>query len=209
MYGFIGHEDLFVGQDPFDIERHYQVLTNLDFHYGRCWPLDLASWDLMGKAVGLPVYKLLGARSSRILAYASTAQLLVPEARAQQALSFLEQGFRAIKIRFHHPDPRDDIKVIDSIRQAVGDRMEIMVGANQGWKMPPDTDRPWDLKTACQVARMLEDLGVYWLEEPLLCHDFRGLGALRQMVGLRIAGGEMNRNWYDFREMNYWGSLDV
>ncbi|MGB9791827.1 MAG: mandelate racemase/muconate lactonizing enzyme family protein [Thermacetogeniaceae bacterium] len=209
MYGFKGHEDLFIGQDPFNIERHSQIIENIDFHYGRCWPLDVALWDLIGKATGLPVSKLLGGKSDKILAYASTGELLPPEARAEQAISLMEQGFKAIKIRFHHRDPRDDIKIVEAVRKAVGDKMDIMVDANQGWKMPYDTERTWDLKTAYQVAKELENLDVFWLEEPLPCYDFEGLAILRKMVGVRIAGGEMNRNWYDFREMNRLGSLDV
>jgi len=209
MTGFEGHEHLFIGQDPFAIERHSQVLDNIDFHYGRCWPLDLALWDLMGKASGQPVYKLLGARSDKILAYASTGEMVTPEERAERTRLLVEQGFRAMKIRFHHEHPRDDLRVVEAVRKAVGDRIEIMVDANQGWKMPWDTNRVWDLKTAYQVAKELEQLNVFWLEEPLPCHDFRGLAALREMVGIRIAGGEMNRRMHDFREMAYHGSLDV
>ena len=54
MLGFVGHEHLFVGQDPMAIERHYRTLSHLSFHYGRCWPLDLALWDLAGKLTGQP-----------------------------------------------------------------------------------------------------------------------------------------------------------
>ncbi|XID93468.1 mandelate racemase/muconate lactonizing enzyme family protein [Paenibacillaceae bacterium WGS1546] len=210
MTGFAGHEHLFIGQDPFAIERHSQVIDNIDFHYGRCWPLDLALWDLMGKAAGQPVYKLLGARNDRIVAYASTGEMVTPETRAERAQALLEQGFKAMKIRFHHKDARDDIKVVEAVRKAVGDKLEIMVDANQGWKMPWDTEPTWDLKKAYQVAKELERLGVFWLEEPLPSHDFRGLAQLRQMVGgIRIAGGEMNRRMHDFLEMNFLGSLDV
>ncbi|MBV8974701.1 MAG: hypothetical protein JOY74_06230, partial [Sinobacteraceae bacterium] len=52
MLGFEGHESLFIGQDPLALERHFRVLSNIDFHYGRCWPLDLALWDLAGKILG-------------------------------------------------------------------------------------------------------------------------------------------------------------
>lgn len=210
MTGFEGHEQLFIGQDPFAIERHSQVIDNIDFHYGRCWPLDLALWDLMGKATGQPTYKLLGARNDRILAYASTGEMVTPEVRAERAQQLLEQGFKAMKIRFHHKDVRDDIRVVEAVRKAIGDKLDIMVDANQGWKMPWDTEPTWDLKKAYQVAKELEQLGVFWLEEPLPSHDFHGLAQLRQMVGgIRIAGGEMNRRMHDFREMNFLGSLDV
>ncbi|MBV9741707.1 MAG: mandelate racemase/muconate lactonizing enzyme family protein, partial [Hyphomicrobiales bacterium] len=59
MLGFAGHEHLFVGQDALSIERHWRVLNNISFHYGRCWPLDLALWDLAGKITRQPCWKLL------------------------------------------------------------------------------------------------------------------------------------------------------
>ncbi|MCP8970915.1 mandelate racemase/muconate lactonizing enzyme family protein [Ectobacillus ponti] len=209
MTGFAGHEHLFIGQDPFAVERHAQIIENIDFHYGRCWPLDLALWDLMGKATGQPVYKLLGAREDKILAYASTGELVSPEERAERALMLREQGFRAMKIRFHHENPRDDIRVVEAVRKAVGDTMDIMVDANQGWKMPWDVARTWDVKAAYQVARELEKLDVFWLEEPLPHDDFQGMEQLRAMTGIRIAGGEMNRRLHDFRELSARGALDV
>jgi D-galactarolactone cycloisomerase len=63
ILGLSGHEHLFIGHDPFEIERHWQVLDNIDFHYGRCWPLDIALWDIMGKASGQSIAKLLGAQN--------------------------------------------------------------------------------------------------------------------------------------------------
>ncbi len=75
MTGFAGHEHLFVGRDPLDLERHNRILDNIQFHYGRCWPLDLALWDLAGKIKGEPVWKLLGGRRDRVPAYASSATL--------------------------------------------------------------------------------------------------------------------------------------
>ena len=75
MVGFAGHEDLFIGQDPLALERHYRVLAHIDFHYGRCWPLDLALWDLAGKIAGQPCWKLLGGLSNRVQAYASCGVL--------------------------------------------------------------------------------------------------------------------------------------
>ena len=66
MTGFAGHERFFIGQDPMAIERHYRILSNIQFHYGRCWPLDLALWDLAGKITGQPVWKLLGGLSDRV-----------------------------------------------------------------------------------------------------------------------------------------------
>jgi L-alanine-DL-glutamate epimerase-like enolase superfamily enzyme len=209
MVGFRGHEHLFIGHDPFDIERHWQILDNIDFHYGRCWPLDMALWDLMGKAKGQPVAKLLGARNLKILAYASTGEMISSGERAERAQMLVAQGFKAVKIRFHHRDPRDDLKIVAAVRKAVGDRLDIMVDANQGWRMPWDTGSSWDIERAHRVSKELADLDGFWLEEPLPHHDFRGLAKLRKLSEIRIAGGEMNRRWHDFREMNRLRSLDV
>ena len=101
MLGLAGHEQLFVGKDPLALEQHYRLLANLQFHYGRCWPLDVALWDLAGKIVGQPVWKLLGGLSNRILAYASSGTLRDPQQMAEAATRYREAGFKALKIRFH------------------------------------------------------------------------------------------------------------
>ncbi|MSP87602.1 MAG: mandelate racemase/muconate lactonizing enzyme family protein, partial [Alphaproteobacteria bacterium] len=85
MPGFAGHEHLFVGQDPLDRERHYRIIDNLSFHYGRCWPLDIALWDLAGKILGQPCWKLLGGLSKRVRTYASSGTLRSPAAMADTA----------------------------------------------------------------------------------------------------------------------------
>ena len=85
MLGFAGYESLFLGQDPFAIERHVQLLDNLQFMYGRCWPLEVALWDLMGKISGQPVWKLMGGESSRLRLYASMGQRRPIEERAAAA----------------------------------------------------------------------------------------------------------------------------
>lgn len=209
MTGFAGHERLFVGQDPMAIERHYRVLSNIQFHYGRCWPLDLALWDLAGKITGQPCWKLLGGLSNTVPAYASSGTLRTPEALADAAEAYLAGGFKALKIRFHRGDWRSDIKALEAVRSRVGTALELMVDCNQGWRMAWDTYQPWSLKDAVQVARELERVGVYWMEEPLHRSDREGMRRLRDMVEVRIAGGEMTRELYEFRDLIRDGCLDV
>ncbi len=201
MLGFKGHESLFIGQDPLAIERHYRVLSNLDFHYGRCWPLDLALWDLIGKITGQPCWKLLGGLSNRVGAYASSGTLRDPGAMAEAAERYLAQGFRALKLRFHRGDWREDVQALEAVRARVGHRLELMVDCNQGWRMMWDTEAAWTLKDAVAVARELERLGVYWMEEPLHRGDYTGMRALRDKVDIRIAGGEMTRQAHELREL--------
>jgi L-alanine-DL-glutamate epimerase-like enolase superfamily enzyme len=209
MLGFSGHERLFLGQDPLAIERHHRVLSNLDFHYGRCWPLDVALWDLAGKLTGQPCWKLLGGATDRVRAYASSGVLREPAALADAAERFAAEGFAAMKIRFRCGDWRDDVRALEAVRDRLGERLALMVDCNQGWRMPWHVERPWTLKDALKVARELERLGVYWMEEPLDRADYAGMRRLRDATDVRIAGGEMTRELSGFRELVTRGSLDV
>ena len=209
MLGFEGHERLFVGQDALALERHGRILSNLSFHGGRCWPLDLALWDLAGKLTGQPCWKLIGGLSDRVKAYASSGTLRGPAELADAAERYLAEGFRALKIRFHRGDGRDDIAALEAVRARVGDKLTLLVDCNQGWRMAWDAYAPWTLKDALQVARELERLDVYWMEEPLHRGDREGMRRLRDRTDVRIAGGEMTRELYEFRDLITEGCLDV
>ncbi len=209
MVGFAGHEDLFLGRDALAIERHYRVLSHIDFHYGRCWPLDLALWDLAGKILGQPCWRLLGGLSNRVRAYASSGTLRDPGQLAAQAERYLEEGFAALKIRFQRGHWREDIRALEAVRARVGERLELLVDCNQGWRMPWDTQAPWSLKDALAVARELERLRVYWMEEPLHRGDRDGMKALREATDVRIAGGEMTRQIHELRDLIVSGCIDI
>lgn len=213
MLGFKGYESLFIGRNPFDIERHVQILDNLQFHYGRMWPLEIALWDLMGQISGHPLWRLLGGRRQQIPLYASTGERLGAAERAASAVRLREQGFPALKVRFHAANPRDDLAVVQAVREALlntgGPEMAILVDANQGWQMPWDSSAVWDFKTAVWMADALAELDVFWLEEPLHRHDYRGLAELRKRSKIRIAGGEGSREFAELCEYLRHGSLDV
>ena len=209
MTGFEGHEHLFVGRDPLDLERHNRILDNIQFHYGRCWPLDLALWDLAGKIRGEPVWRLLGGRSDRVPAYASSATLRDPGAMASAAEFYLDRSFGAMKVRFHRGDWRDDIAALEAVRARIGDRLTLMVDCNQGWRMSHDDETPWTFDDALPVARELEQLDVFWMEEPLHRGDRAGMRRLREATSVKIAGGEMNRELFEFRDLIAEGCLDV
>lgn len=209
MAGFAGHEELFIGRDPRDMERHFRVIENLSFHYGRCWPLDIALWDLFGQITEQPLWRLLGGRADGVHAYASSGSLRDPEELADLAQLVAEEGFTALKIRFQRKRWRDDIDVLAAVRDAVGDSLALMVDCNQGWRMPWDTAQPWSLKQAQAVAKELEDLDVYWMEEPLHRGDYEGMRRLRESTSVRIAGGEMTRELHELRELVDRRCLDV
>ncbi len=127
-----------------------------------------------------PLWKLLGGRSERILAYASSGELVEPDERARRCVALRDGGRPGGQAPL--PPRRLARRRRRRRARARGGRpdLEIMVDANQGWRMPGDREPRWDVATAAQCARALEPLGVYWLEEPLRTDDLDGYAALRR-----------------------------
>ncbi|MGZ7086395.1 MAG: mandelate racemase/muconate lactonizing enzyme family protein, partial [Ilumatobacteraceae bacterium] len=145
MYGFADYARYFVGQEASDLQRHAAVLANVEFHAGRPWPLDLALWDLAGKTIDQPVYRMLGGSSPRLRTYASSGVRRPIDDMVAMARRVVGDGFEALKIRFGRPSVSDDIAVVGAVRQAVGSSLTLMVDCNQAWRMPWDTMPPWDV----------------------------------------------------------------
>jgi D-galactarolactone cycloisomerase len=197
------------GVDPFRTEVVREVCETVDFHGGRPWTLEVAVWDLVGRALGEPLWRLLGGRSESLLAYASSAEQVGADERARRCVALRDSGVRAVKLRFGDDDWRRDVEVVEAVRDAVGAEMRIMVDANQGWRMPGDRSPRWDVATAIACARALEPLAVEWLEEPLRTDDFDGYAALRRGTSVRLAAGEMVREAGQARDLVVRGGVDV
>ena len=197
------------GVDPMQTEVVREICETIDFHGSRPWPVEVGVWDLVGRALDQPLWLLLGGRSDRLIAYASSGERVEPKERVARVVALRDRGIKAVKIRFSHRDWRRDVEVVEQVRQAVGSTMQIMVDVNQGWRMPGDLRTPWDVPTATAVARALEGLDVYWLEEPLPTDDVEGYALLRQRTGIRIAAGEMVRSLREARELVVRGGVDV
>jgi len=202
-------ERLLVGLDPLRTEVVRELCETVDFHGGRPWTAEVAVWDLVGKALGTPCWQLLGGRSDRLLAYASSAERVDDDERISRCLALRDAGVRAIKLRFWREDWREDFELARSLREAIGPSVELMVDANQGWRMPGDRRPRWDVATAAQCVRALEPLGIYWLEEPLPTTDVDGYAALRRLTDLRVAAGEMVRTAHEARDLIVRGGVDV
>lgn len=116
------------------------------------------------------------------------------------AVQLKAQGWKAIKLRAHYPTLKEDVQLVEAVRKAVGDDMEIMVDANQAQSF--GTWQPgvmWDFRRALETARELERLNCLWLEEPRLRYAFDELAELSRLVGIPIAGGENNRGVHEYR----------
>ena len=201
-------ERLLVGCDPEHTDVH-GILETVDFHHGRNWTLEVAVWDLVGRAHEQPLWRLLGGSRERILAYASSGELASADERVRRCTALRDAGVRAVKLRLHSTDWRIDLPVIEAVREVVDTELEVMVDANQGWRMPGDLTPRWDVSTAAAFADELERLGVYWLEEPLPPEDVEAYAELRRGTSLRIAAGEMVRSEAEARDLVLRGGVDV
>ncbi|MCP5153156.1 MAG: mandelate racemase/muconate lactonizing enzyme family protein [Ectothiorhodospiraceae bacterium] len=183
-----------IGQDAGDIAgiaRRLQQALHLFGRYGITMfalsGLDIALWDLAGKAAGMPLHRLLGgAVRNRIPAYASLFRYRVPEVVAERCAAALADGFRHVKL---HETREPEI---EAARDALGPGVPMMI----------DTNCPWTPTEALAHARLFEDYDPYWLEEPIFPpEDFAALARLRAESGLPIAAGENACTAYEFEKM--------
>ncbi len=200
-----------VGQDAAAPERLIGVLRDAEILGSPVYCIEVALWDIAGKVAGLPVSKMWGAFTDRVPAYCATGEVRTPQRRLEDCHRILDDGFKAVKLRFHSDDPREDIRVVEAVRREFGNRLAILVDANQAGVLPGlGGHRQWGYSTALPVAIELERLGVIWLEEPLPRHDYIGLRRLRDRLGtLQLAGGENNHGIHDFKLLVDRGCYDV
>lgn len=198
---------LLTGRDPAYIEPIVRTIINAAGGFAAipiAAGIEMALWDLTGKVAGLPLSKLWGAHTDRVKAYASMVEVRTPDERADDALRLLERGYRAIKLRLHSETIREDIAQVEAVRKAVGDRMEILVDANQAQEPgTPGAERSvsWGYDRALATAKELFKYEVTWLEEPLPRYDFDNLRRLTAATDLPIAGGENNIGLHEFRAL--------
>ncbi|HEV8473931.1 MAG TPA: mandelate racemase/muconate lactonizing enzyme family protein, partial [Methylomirabilota bacterium] len=171
---------LLIGEDPTLVGRLWEKMYRSDRGIRKIGvggyavsALDIALWDIAGKAAGLPLAKLWGAVADRVDAYGSggwgtySVDDLVAEAKRYVAM-----GCRYYKMKIHHPDPRENRKRVEAVRKALGDGVGIMVDVNQ----------KLDVHGAIRQARLLEDLDLVWYEEPVLADDPAGCAEVARAI---------------------------
>jgi L-alanine-DL-glutamate epimerase-like enolase superfamily enzyme len=196
---------LLVGQNPFDVEFLWQHMYRSTMAWGRkgvgmvaISALDIAIWDLLGKATKQPVFRLLGGRTKpRIPVYASRLYSQPLNELAAETTKYRDQGYRAMKMRFGW-GPVDgaagmqrNVELVRTIRDVVGTEVDIMADAYRGW----------NLDYARRMLPLLEPFELRWLEEPVIPDDIHGYAALRAAGRIPIAGGEHEFTLYGFREL--------
>jgi L-alanine-DL-glutamate epimerase-like enolase superfamily enzyme len=204
-----GLREVVLGHDPFEIERLWHTMYQASRYAGRrglfihaMSGIDLALWDILGKALELPVHTLLGgAFRRRVRAYASTLFGDTLQATADRARWCVDQGFTAVKFGWDPmgQDPDHDEALVATIREAVGPSIEVMIDAGQCW----------DTKSAVAMARRFEPYGIYWLEEPLRPDNIAGYAQLARATPLRIAAGEAESERLSYTRLMDEGGIDV
>lgn len=202
---------LTVGEDPMRIEK---IVAKLRSNSGDAGPggiftlalsaIDTALWDIKGKALGQPLWKLLGGHRDRVPTYASgSLRRGLTDAQAQRAAeTLLKKGFREMKTQMAlpgNPTPAEEVRRVRVVREAIGPDIKLMCDINQRW-------RP---EQAIDIGRRVEDVGLFWLEDVTAADDFAGLARVTAALRTPIAGGEYVWGIVPFRHMIEARSVDI
>ncbi len=209
---FEGLRHLVLGEDPFEVERLWDKVYRGSIYYGRrgvaiqiLSGFDVACHDIMGKAVGRPVYKLLGgAYRSRVRAYASTLFRSTPDAIRRACEFYLGRGFTAIKFGWgvFGQDRRRDIALVAAAREAIGPDVELLV--DPGWMVNRSAYE------AVELIRALEPYRIFWLEDFLHPESYEGYARVKAAgIHTRIAAGEQEATAWGFHQLITAGRVDV
>ena len=206
-----GLRDALIGEDPLDVERLWDRMYRSVIYVGRrgiaihaISGIDIALWDLKGKALGKPVCELLGTPvRDRVRAYASMLMPDTPEETAERVAALRDQGFTAVKLGWGPlgRDAEHDVKLAAAAKEAGGEGTEIMIDAGLGYVA--------DAARAIRVARELEELGIYWLEEPFEPDEYEAYAELADTVDITVAAGEQDVTRWGFRELIERGHVDL
>ena len=204
-------KELLVGEDPLEVDRLWHKMYRGVIYVGRrgialhaLSGIDIALWDLKGKAQGKPVAELIGTpKRDKVRAYAS---MLMPDepAEVREKVSALrDQGFTAVKLGWGPlgKDAGRDVELATAAVEAAGEDGTILIDAGLGYVA--------DAGRAIGVAEQLNELGVFWLEEPFEPDEYEAYAELADAVELRVAAGEQDTTLWGFRELIERGHVDL
>jgi L-lyxonate dehydratase len=196
---------LLLGADPWDLEFLWQHMYRKTMAFGRkgigmtaISAVDIALWDVIAKAAGQPVFRMLGGRTKpKIPVYASRLYSQPLDQLAAEAAKYRDAGYKALKLRFGW-GPTDgadgmqrNVALVRTVREVVGDGVDIMADAYMGWT----------LDYARRMIPLLEPFRLRWLEEAVIPDDLHGYASLKAMNRVPIAGGEHGFTLYEFRDL--------
>ena len=206
-----------VGADIFDTNLIWEAMYRATLNHGRkglvmaaISAVDIALWDLKGRALGQPVYNLLGGRMRETIpVYASRLYATEDlDALAAEAAGYLRQGFQAMKLRFGY-GPRDgaagmrrNVALVRTVRDVIGDDVDLMADVYMGW----------DVNYCIRILPLLEPYRLRWIEEPVSPDDVEGYAQVKALAnsrGILISGGEHEYTRYGMRQLIEQRAVDV
>ena len=204
-----------IGEDPFETDKIWEKMYLCSLFYGRRGAtvhamsgIDIALWDIIGKATNQPIYKLLGGAFRRkVRAYGSTLMPYTPQEAAEEALRWKEAGFSALKMGWggFELTPRESVRLVKAAREAIGDDMDLMLDIG----FIPSPDCPVDASSRLLLAKELRQYDPYWIEEAVYPDDYDGYKLLAEGIDTRIAGGENESTRYGFKQLIEYCRLDI
>ena len=204
-----GLREIVVGEDPFETEKLWHKMYQQNIYSGRrgiaihaMSGIDMALWDIKGKALKLPVWRLLGGGfHSKIRAYASNLFGDTPEETGERGRRLVGRGFTAVKFGWGPLGRNEatDLALVREARKGVGARTDLMI----------DAGLCYDTKTAMQRVRQFEEFHPFWFEEPLQPDNYEGYRRLSESTTIRIAAGEEESNRASYVELMDKGKIDV
>jgi L-alanine-DL-glutamate epimerase-like enolase superfamily enzyme len=189
------------GENPFFVERIWDRL----YRYQRkpvakgiaikaIGSIDMAVWDIIGKALNMPVYKVLGGYQTKIRVYAAGGYYRedkgIPEL-VKEMEGYVKEGFRAVKMKVGGADFNTDLERVQAVREAIGPDIDLLIDANNKWVA----------YEAIRFGKAIERFNPFWFEEPVEPHDFEGCAEVKQNVDIPVVAGE--------NEFTRWGCRDL
>jgi len=201
---------LLIEENPLEIGRLWQKMYKGSLYYGRRGAaihaisgVEIALWDIAGKAAGKPIHALLGgARRDKVKAYASSLMPDKPADAARAVEAQMKAGFKAVKLGWGPlgQSAELDVALVAAARKAGGDDLDLMIDVGKGWQSARDgIDR----------ARRMEEYNPFWIEEPFWPDDYAKYAALAAAVSTPIAGGEEETTLADFERLVEKGNVEI
>jgi len=206
---------LVIGENPLEIDKLWNRMTFRTYKLGvqgaqpeAIAGVDIALWDILGKAAGLPIHTLIGGcYRDRVMMYASIgggADMKVTD-MVKRVEGYLNQGFRAIKIRMdwgamrQDVDPKKDFEMFKAVKEITGDDIPLSFDANNGYSV----------STAIEQGRKFEELGIYHYEEPVAQYDYTGIASVAEALDVPVSAGEHEYTRWQFRDLIDQAKVDI
>ena len=192
-----------IGRSPFENEVIWEGLHRQGTDTTAISAIDIALWDLRGKAAKMPVMDLLGVYSRKLRCYATGGYYRAGQTQnelADEYRLYVEHGFDAVKLKVGKLGASEDARRMKAVRHAVGDEVDILLDANGGWP---------DAPTAIAAMRRLEEFRPFWIEEPVRADNLAAMARIADALDTPVATGELEATRWAFHQITELKAADI